>query len=170
MRKIYWVLLAVVMMWGCVSFASGIVEKYNKLALYKEIAIANEHNIKNLQHKKDILVPSLMELTKTYLSHENSIYTSIIQKRGNIGLEDRVRMNSLIPLMMSVIDKYPELNGNAQITDMKNQLVALESDIVECRKDVNNSIMKYNYTIVSFPSSIIANIAGFKELTYMEVL
>jgi LemA protein len=73
---------------------------------------------------------------------------------------------STLKSLFAVAEAYPQLQANHNFIQLQKDLADTEDRITYSRQFYNDTVMKYNTTIQSVPTNIIAGIAGFgkKEL------
>lgn len=70
--------------------------------------------------------------------------------------------------MLVIDEKYPDLKANEQFTGLRDEIAGSENRISFARQKYNEAVTTYNTTIQKFPTSVIANMSGFKEMPYFE--
>ena len=77
-------------------------------------------------------------------------------------------LGSALGRLIAVSENYPELKANENFKDLQAQLEGTENRINEARRQFNQAVQDYNLKVRQFPSSIVANIAGFTTKTKFE--
>lgn len=70
--------------------------------------------------------------------------------------------------LLAIAENYPNLKADANFRQLSDELAGTENRIAVARMDYNNAVQAYNTKIRSFPTSIIANMFGFKEREYFK--
>lgn len=70
--------------------------------------------------------------------------------------------------MLVITENYPELKANEQFVALTDELAGTENRITVARQDYNETVSKYNKAIKMFPTSIVANMAGYEAADYFE--
>lgn len=65
-------------------------------------------------------------------------------------------------------DKFPELKNNESFLKIELSLFESESEIVAARKYYNDIITDYNKLVRTFPSNLVAKVAGYSLKTYFD--
>ena len=60
-------------------------------------------------------------------------------------------------------ESYPELKANQNFQQLQAELSETEDKISYMRQSFNDTVMKYNTAIQTFPAVLIAGAMGFKE-------
>ena len=122
------------------------------------------------------LIPNLVEAVKGYAAHEKSTFEAVTQARANAinatGVGDQAQAENLITgalkSLFAVAEAYPDLKANQNFLELQEELSGTEGRIAYARQFYNDSVLKLNTKIQSFPSNIMANAFGFKEREYFE--
>ncbi len=123
------------------------------------------------------LIPNLVETVKGYAKHESGVFERVTQARAAAvgaqtvkeqGQADNVLTGALKSLF-AVAENYPELKANQNFLMLQEELAGTESKVAYARQFYNDTVMKYNMRQQVFPSSIIANMFGFKPREYFQI-
>jgi LemA protein len=131
-----------------------------------------------LERRHD-LVPNLVETVKGYAAHERGTLEAVTNARANAvsarsegpaqqGQAENVLTGALRQLF-AVAEAYPDLKANQNFLELQEQLTSTEDRIAYARQFYNDSVMKYDNKIQSFPSNVIAGMFSFQEREYFEV-
>ena len=153
---------------------------YNKLVKFRN-RFKNAFAQIDVQLKRRYdLIPNLVETAKAYMQHErqtleaviaarNSAYTASQAAAGNpanstamkslIGAETGLR--GALSRMMLVVERYPDLKANRNMSQLSEELTSTENKIAFARQAYNDAVMLYNVQRETFPSIIFANTLGF---------
>ncbi len=122
-----------------------------------------------LKRRSD-LIPNLVETVKGYAKHEKEVFQNVTKARsalmsaGNIQekAEANNMLTSALKSLFAVAEAYPELKASENFRDLQRQLEDTEDKIAYSRQFYNSNVLEYNTKVQMFPSSIIANMFGFK--------
>ncbi|MGI8983974.1 MAG: LemA family protein [Acidimicrobiales bacterium] len=122
------------------------------------------------------LIPNLVETVKGYAAHEKGTFEAVTQARANAinaeGPADQARAENMISgalkSLFAVSEAYPDLKANQSFLSLQEELSGTEGRISYARQYYNDSVLRMNTKIQSFPSNILANMFGFKEHEYFE--
>ena len=70
---------------------------------------------------------------------------------------------------MALAESYPDLKANQNFQELSQQLETVEEDIANARKYYNGAVRKYNMTVQSVPTNIIAGLFHFETKPMYEV-
>ena len=167
-----WVLLGIVVV--LVAFVAG---TYNSLVTLRNKVRDQWAQIDVQLKRRFDLIPNLVETVKGYAKHESETLESVIEarnkfKKGNTPEEEMAASGELskaLSRLMVLTESYPDLKANQNFLSLQNDLKECEEKIAYSRQFYNDSVLSYMNKIQMFPSNIIANMFGFKEMKYFEV-
>lgn len=151
------------------------VGSYNGLVSKDEaVKQANSKIEVSLQRRAD-LIPNVVNSVKGYMSHEEEIFTKIVDARSKIGSgnkevkkEGETELTSAISRLLVVQENYPELKADAQVSALISELEGTENRLFIARKDYNDTATEYNKSIRKFPTSMMAGMFGFQRAELIE--
>ena len=171
-----------------VLLALFVVAIYNKL-------VALRNRFKNAYAQIDVqlkrrydLIPNLVEVAKTYMTHERETLEAVIKARNSASAAgadvaskpgDPSAMKSLVGAeamlggalgkFFALSENYPDLKANQNMAQLSEELSSTENKISFARQAYNDSVMNYNTSRESFPNNIIANSFGFGPAELFEI-
>src|ERR687886_2288082 len=166
-----WILLAIV-----VLVALYLAMSYNGLVrLRNRIANAWAQIDVQLRRRYD-LIPNLVETVKGYAKHERQTFEAVTQALAKaINAQGVVaqaqaenQITTALKSLFAVAEAYPELKANQNFLNLQEELSSTEGRIAYARQFYNDSVLRLNTKVQSFPSNILANMFGFREHEYFE--
>ena len=169
--------------------AFGVISWYfstkNSLVSVDESVSTAWSNVENQYQRRADLIPNLVETVKGYAKHEENTFKEVVEARAkamqitvdptNMTPEKmkefqaaQGELGSALGRLIAVSENYPELKANENFKDLQAQLEGTENRINEARRQFNQAVQDYNLKVRQFPSSIVANIAGFTTKTKFE--
>ena len=173
-------ILAIVVFWG-VAIYNGLVTARNAFKnAFAQIDV-------QLQRRFD-LIPNLVEIAKTYMSHERETLEAVIAARSaaqsglaaakaNPGDADAMaqlataqgQLNAGLGRLLMVAEAYPDLKANQTMMQLTEELTSTENKVAFARQAFNDSVMAYNNKREVFPSSIFAGMFNFGPGTLLAI-
>ena len=125
------------------------------------------------------LIPNLVETVKGYKNFERETLEAVVKARNvalqasSAGAGERGKaegeLSGALARLMVVVESYPDLKANQNFLALQEELSSTENKIGFSRQYYNDNVMRYNNQTQMFPSSIIANMTGFKPGEFFEV-
>ena len=170
-----------------VALVGWVVGLYNGLVVLK-------NRFKNAFAQIDVqlrrrydLIPNLVETAKGYLKHERETLTAVIEARNQAagaakalaaapGAPSAVKafasaesgLAGLLSRLMVVVERYPELKADAQMSRVMEELSSTENRIAFARQAYNDAVTEYNTKRELFPTSIVAGMFNFDPAALLE--
>jgi len=173
-------ILAIVGFWG-VAIYNGLVTARNAFRnAFAQIDV-------QLQRRFD-LIPNLVEIAKTYMSHERETLEAVVAARSaaqsglaaakaNPGDAEAMaqlaaaqgQLNAGLGRLMMVAEAYPDLKANQTMMQLTEELTSTENKVAFARQAFNDAVMAYNNKREVFPSSIFAGMFNFAAANLLEI-
>ncbi len=120
--------------------------------------------------KRYDMLTKLMDVTKGYMSHEKDMFTSVIQLRRGMNInelnEAGRQIDELSAKVFAVAEGYPELRSAEAFVELQRGIRDAEEHLQAARRLHNSNVRQYNTAIVMFPASLIAG--GRKPYEFFE--
>jgi len=157
-----------------VAIVGWVVMTYNFFVSSKARIKAAIQEIGNQLKRQADLIPNLESSAKGYLSHEKGVYKDLtdarkavanalksgdVQKMSDAGTQ----LASLIPSLQVMVESNPELKANTVVEKLMEELRDTADKVMFARRLVIDLTADFNVKRVTFPSSLVANMFGFKE-------
>ena len=154
-----------------------LVATYNSMVRLRNMVQNSWAQIDVQLKRRFDLVPNLVESVKGYAAHEREVFEKVTQARSMIqsaqSLEQRQQgenmLTNTLRSLFAVAEAYPQLQANQNFLDLQQQLSDLEAKIAFARQFFNDTTMKFNTEIQSFPTNILAGMFGFQSMPYFQV-
>lgn len=128
-----------------------------------------------LKLKSNVLT-NLVDTIKMQTKYESETLEKIIGMRSMLlssnkdeAMKANDTVSKLIPSLFAVSESYPELKSNQSFLRLMEDVKNVEEKIAYARTRYNKTVMDYNTSIQSFPTSIIASIFKFTEEKSYEI-
>lgn len=124
------------------------------------------------------LVPNLVSTVQGYAAHEKEVFEKVVEARNRaikaVGRVDQQsveeqELGSCLNRLLAVAEAYPELKADTQFQALQDELVNTEDRLAAARRFYNGNVRSMNTLRGSFPTSIVANMAGFKSADFFEL-
>lgn len=129
-----------------------------------------------LQRRFD-LIPNLVETVKGYAAHEDKVFNDVTAARSGYmnasnahdKMEADNQLTGTLKTLFAVAENYPELKANTNFMDLQTQLKGTEDKVSFARQFYNDTVQKYNDSLLTFPNNMIAGMFGFEEGEFFKV-
>lgn len=160
-----YIVLAVIVLWLVVEY-NGLVRVRNQAKeAFSDIDV-------QLKRRYD-LIPNLVESVKGYMAHEAGVFETVTAARSQAmqatgpakaGAENQ--LSGALKSLFAVAENYPQLKANENFLSLQGELTDTEDKIQAARRFYNGMVRDLNTKIQVFPSNIIANAFGFKQMDF----
>lgn len=165
---IIYVLLAIAVVIGLY-----LVSTYNWFQTTLTRITASIQDIGNQLKRQASLIPNLEASVKGYLKHEKGIYEEITSARKAVesasGTSNMAKIekaseaiSNLVPKLQILVESNPELKAESVVTRLMDELRDTADKLMYARRVVIDLTADYNIRVVTVPSSLVANLFGFK--------
>lgn len=110
------------------------------------------------------LIPNLMETVKGYAKHERELFEKVTQARsqmmGATTPQGKMAASGILDQalgrLFAVAEAYPDLKANTNFLQMQDELSHTENKISFSRQHYNDSVLRYNNAIQTYPAKWFA--------------
>ncbi len=161
---------------------------YNGLVPMQENVKSQWSNVENTYQKRSDLVNQLVGTVKGAANYEKETLTAVIDARAKatsnqIKIDDpnqltqeniakfqaaQDQLGSTLSRLLVSVERYPELKAVTGFTNLQASIESMEQEVLFERKKYNEAAKVYNTKIKTFPTNMMAGIAGFTEKGYFE--
>lgn len=168
--KGFWIGLGVVVVLLLFIGGSYVSTKNQLVALDQNVKSSWSEVDVQLQRRAD-LIPNLVETVKGFTKEESTVFGDIANARAGLlnaqGPEAKIaangRLDSAFGRLLALAENYPQLRSSDQFMRLQDELAGTENRISVARKRYNDSLQVYNTSVLQFPNSIWAGMAGFHQ-------
>jgi len=138
---------------------------------------ARQGDLQSALQRRNDLVPQLVSSVKGSMNNDQKALDKITEARkvlnSNASSQEKANASQTMTTQGGIVinairENYPDLYSNKNIATLMTQLESTENRIKWARDKYNASVQKYNNKVVSFPSSIVANMSGKQTVSYFE--
>ena len=174
-----WIVLAVLIFWG--------VGAYNRLVRLRNV-IGNSFAQIDVQLKRRYdLIPNLVEVARKYAAHERETLEAVTAARNqakaaadvarsrpaaagavtSLAMAEQV-LGGAMTKLMALVEAYPELKADQSLRELAEELTSTENKVAFSRQLFNDATLDYNTAAQQFPTSLMANLFGFREAAMLQ--
>ncbi|MBA3517074.1 MAG: LemA family protein [Rhizobiales bacterium] len=115
-----------------------------------------------LKHRHN-LIPGLVETVRGFAGHERGVLEEVTRARAgalrasgpDMRLDAETQLGQSINTVLSVVEKYPELQASSHFRELRMELTDAENRITAARRFYNLAVDEYNATLRQFPGNRI---------------
>ena len=157
------------LMWA-VGMYNGLIRKRNTV---KESWADIETELKRRYN----LIPNLVETVKGYAAHEKATLENVVQARNaaaspHASPKEQARDDNILSgalrQLFAVVENYPQLRANENVMKLQEELTSTENRISFARQFYNDTVMRFNTRLQSFPTNLVAGVLGFTAREFFE--
>src|SRR3990170_1156271 len=184
LMKKSWIIIGIIIIAAVILFRL-LVSPYNNMVKMDEGVTSQWAQVENVYQRRADLIPNLVNTVKGYATFEKEPLTQVIEPRSratqvtvnpaNLTPEALQQfqqaqggLSSALSRLMVVVERYPELKANQSFLELQAQLEGSENRIAVERNKFNETVLRYNAYIRSFPNNIVASIFNFEKKPYFE--
>lgn len=172
MTTFYWVATLIVL-----SLLFYFIGTYNLLIRLRNRVREAWSDIEIQLKRRYDLIPNLVEIVKTYATHEKTVFEKVTEARtlaiSARNFQEKAKaenaLSNTLKTLFAVAENYPDLKANANFLDLQRELADTENKIQSARRFYNSNVLELNTKIEAFPSNIIAKIFKFKKENFFEI-
>jgi LemA protein len=150
---------------------------YNTFVTQEEAVKAQWAQVENQLQRRNDLIPNLVETTKGFAQHEESVYKDIAEARSRLlaaktpdeSIAAANQQTSALGRLLAVVENYPQLKANEQFNRLMDELAGTENRLSVERMRYNERVQEYNTAKRRFPGNVTAKMFGFKDYPFFQV-
>jgi len=159
-----------------VVVAGWVILTYNGLVTLRN-QLENAWSQIDVQLKRRYdLIPNLVEAVKDYMEYEQDVLTKVTEARAQAvsaqGPAEQAQADNMLTRalrsLFAVVENYPELKANENVLKLQEELTSTENRISFSRQFYNDTVMRFNTRLQTFPTNLIAGVLGFTAREFFE--
>ena len=158
---------------------------YNLLVKRSQAVDQQWAQVQNVYQRRADLIPNLVATVSGAANFEKSTLTEITAARASVGQvkidpnqapndpaklaefqKAQEQLSSALSRLLVVVERYPDLKATTSFRDLQAQLEGTENRITVERQKFNDAVQKYNTTVKTFPTVMIAGMFGYQVKPY----
>ena len=156
--------LTILLVIAAILFVLWLVSLINRFVRY-ENAIDNAWAQIDVQlQRRGELIPNLVETVKGYAKHEKAAIDSVTQARaammGATSREGKMKAEGILEQalgkLFAIAEAYPDLKANTNFLSLQDELAHTENKVAYSRQAYNDTVLRYNNAIETFPAKFFA--------------
>lgn len=163
-----------------VALVFWLVGAYNKLIRLKNQVYNAWKQIDVQLKRRHDLIPNLIETVKGAMSFERQTLEAVVAARnqaitatstGNVAqtAAAEAQLTGALRQLFAVVEAYPDLKATGNVGQLQEELTSTENKIAFARQLYNDTATEYNTAQQSFPTNIVAGMAGAKPAELWEI-
>jgi len=144
------------------------LRSYNRLVLLKQRAASSWSEVHIWLKKRADLIPKLVDVVKTYSTHEAMVNELIAELRKDLMFYPLMEGQS--KTLIAIVEAYPKLKADESFRSLMVTIEDTEESIAQSREFYNRSVLKYKNICEQFPTNIVAKLAGMKPMRFIDRL
>ncbi|MBA4028390.1 MAG: hypothetical protein C0475_04540 [Planctomyces sp.] len=155
-----------------------LIATYNRFVSLRQHVRESWQNIDIELKRRYDLIPNLVATVKGYTDHEQGVLAMVTELRSKAVAStgsaqsqaaDEASLQLGLRQLFAVAEGYPSLKADAHFRSLQQELANTEDRIAAARRYYNANVRDLNQLCRSFPSSLIAGMAGAEPATYFEL-
>ena len=123
------------------------------------------------------LIPNLVETVRAYAAHEREVLARLIELRNKAAADDTPRalgedetaLQRQLGRVFAIAEAYPELRADRHFLELQRELALTEDRLAAARRFYNGNVRELNSLVQTFPSNMVAGMAGATTADYFEL-
>jgi LemA protein len=152
------------------------VAQYNGLVRLRNRVDNSWSQIDVQLKRRHDLIPNLIETVKGYAAHESGTLEKVVQARNAAisaqGPQEQAQaenvLSGALKSIFALAEAYPDLKANQNFLSLQEELTSTEDRISYARQFYNDSVLKYDNKLETFPSNTIAGMFNFQPREYFK--
>ena len=153
------------------------ISAYNRLVRLRNLKEEGWSGVDVQLKRRHDLVGNLVNTVKGYMKHERGVLEEVTRQRADSqrakgpaeSMMAEAGLSGALGRLFAVMENYPELKANANVSSLQETLQDLERDIQMARRYYNGTVRELNTRIQTFPTNLVAQNFGFREAEFFEL-
>lgn len=171
MKKILMGVVGLVLLIGIL-----LVGPYNNLVTKSQAVSAQWGQVENQFQRRYDLVPNLVNAVQGVMNQEKEVFGMIAEARTRYSgattqdqkVEAAGQFESALGRLLVIMENYPQLRSNENVTALMDELAGTENRIAVERKRYNDTVGDYNLLVTRIPGVLYARLFGYNAKPYFQ--
>jgi LemA protein len=162
MLVLVWMIICLI--WGILvsnSFNRAIV-KIDEASSGIDVALTKRYDV----------LTKMIATVKGYAKHEKETIFETISLRKGMTIQEKndinQKMGENLAKINLLVENYPDLKASENFKVLQQSIADIEEHLQASRRLYNANVSAFNQKVVSFPSSLIANLKGLTKKDFFE--
>lgn len=159
-----------------VALIGFLITMYNRLVREREFVRNSMAQIAAQIESRWDAIKNMIDGTKQYTDYEAKVLNEITEKRAPLTRtssvqeveKDNALFGQALNQLYAVAENYPDLKASNLYQETLTQVDKYEQQVRQSRMIYNDTVTKYNRTIQSVPTNIVAGMFNFTQEAYFE--
>ena len=153
------------------------IRTYNKL-VSERLKVDNQWSqIDIVLKQRNDAIPNLVKIVSGCAVHEKELLENVTRARNQYlqagtpeeAMQVAGALSEAMTGFFAVAENYPELKTNENFLQLQQAYLELEKKAADFRQFFNDTVMRYNRVVLSFPTSLIASMFRFAPRDFFQV-
>ena len=162
------IVIAVIAVW--------LTSSYNNLAKANVAVDTQWAQVEAQYQRRFYLIPNLVATVQGMFTQEKDVFIAIANARkgytGAKTVDEKAaaagQVESALGRLLVITENYPQLTSSLVVQNLSAQLEGTENRVSVERNRFNEEVGSFNARVVTFPTSIIASVFGFKQRAFFK--
>ena len=147
-----------------------VVTEYNAVVALRQRIDKAWANIDVVLKQRHDQLPALVDAVRGLLAFEQDVLTEVTHARAAYSPTESIpdqavtaeRTTAAVRSLLFTVERYPDLQSQANVLDLQNEIERLESMIADRRELYNDQVYRYNTKIATVPTLVLAGVLGWR--------
>lgn len=150
---------------------------YNKFAEQEQVIKVEWAQVQTELQRRNDLIPPLVEMVKSYASHEPSVLQSAVDSRTRLAaartpaetIQAANQQWTALARLLAVVENYPPLKADDSFNRLMEELAGTENRIAVERMRYNAFVQQYKQSRRKMTAALTALLFNFDDYPFFDV-
>jgi len=147
---------------------------YNSLVRKNQAVDTQWSQVETQYQRRFDLIPNLVRSVEGIMKQEKDVFIAIADARsryeGASSADQKAEaasgVESALSRLLVIMENYPQLNSQQNVTQLMDELAGTENRIAVERRRYNEAVSDYNLSVKTFPGNLVAPTFGFNQRNF----